>query len=72
MTKGYDRIFNFIKTGNSYQNQNVVKDRLKKSGKKKHNNIPLMTSQELKKKLSQYELLNELINEQNNENKKEE
>ena len=72
MTKGYDRIFNFIKTNNSYENQNAIKERLKKSGKKKHNNIPLMTSQELKKKLSQYELLNELINEQNNENKKEE
>ena len=71
MTKGYDRIFNFIKTNNSQPKQNEKKEnRLKKSSKKK--NIPLMTSQELKKKLSQYELLNELINEQNSDNKKEE
>ena len=72
MTKGYERIFNFIKTNNANQNQNMAKERIKKSGKKKQNNIPLMTSQELKRKLTEYELLNELINEQNNENKKEE
>ena len=71
MTKGYDRIFNFIKTNYSQQKQNEKKEnRLKKSSKKR--NIPLMTSLELKKKLSQYELLNELINEQNSDNKKEE
>ena len=71
MTKGYDRIFNFIKTNNSQPRQDVHKEnRLKKSSKKK--NIPLMTSQELKRKLSQYELLNELINEPNPENKNDE
>ena len=72
MTKGYDRIFNFIKTNksNTYLNMNK-ENRLKKSSKKR-SNIPLMTSQELKKKFNQYELVNELINEPNNGNKKEE
>ena len=71
MTKGYDRIFNFIKTNNSNPYLTFNKEnRLKKSSKKKRN-IPVMTSQELKNKFNQYELLNELINEPNNENKKE-
>ena len=71
MTKGYDRIFNFIKTNNSNPYLSLNKEnRLKKSSKRKQK-IPVMTSQELKNKFNQYELLNELINEPNNENKKE-
>ena len=68
MSKKYDNIFNFIKTNNQNQNK---ENRTKKSSKKKHN-IPLMTSLELQKKLNQYKLLNELINEPQQDNKKEE
>ena len=66
--KEYERIFNFIKTNNADLKD---KNKLKKSSKKK-NDIHLMTSQELKKKFSQYDLLNELINEPKNDEQKEE
>ena len=71
-TKAYNNIFSFIKPNNSNPYLNLNKEnRLKKSSKNRKN-IQLMTSQELKKKFSQYELLNELINQPNNEVKKEE
>lgn len=69
--KEYNGIFNFISTSSAHSNEKIKGNKLKKSSKNKHN-IPLMTSQELKKKFSQYDLLNELINEPNNENQNEE
>ena len=70
MTKGYDRIFNFIKTNST--NENLYKERIPKKSGKNRNKIQVMTSRELKKKLTEYELLNELINDTAKENNKEE
>ena len=72
MSRKYDNIFNFIKTDSSNPYLNANKGNRLKKYSKVRKNIPLMTSQELKKKFSQYELLNELINQPNSENKKEE
>jgi hypothetical protein len=70
MTKGYDRIFNFIKTNST--NENLYKERIPKKSGKNRNKIQVMTSRELKKKLTEYELLNELINDTPKENNKDE
>ena len=59
MTKGYDRIFNFIKTNST--NENLYKERIPKKSGKNRNKIQVMTSRELKKKLKYNYLKNQIF-----------
>ena len=57
MQRGYDKLFTFISNKNS---STPRFDKLR-SFKKKNKDIPLMTSQELKDKFNEYELINSLF-----------
>ena len=67
MQRGYDKLFTFISNKNS--NLTPRFDKLK-NFKKKNKDIPLMTSQELKDKINEYELINSLFYENNDDKEK--
>ena len=70
MQDGYDKLFTFMPNKNS---PNSISEKFKNSKKKNHN-VPLMTSQQLKERFNEYELINSLIynNDENKDNKEKE
>ena len=67
MQRGYDKLFTFI--SNNKNNSTPRFDKLR-SFKKKNKDIPLMTSQELKDKINEYELINSLFYDNNDDKEK--
>ena len=67
MQEGYDKLFTFVPNKN-----NSIGNSEKKNVKKKIHNMPLMTSQQLKERFNEYESINSLIYEkENNKDNKE-